>query len=109
MIAKVEITDWSETSPQRREHLLQRPVFGDAELSTSVNGIIRQVRSGGDTALVELTRTLDRVEPTALAMGLEELKAAARSVDPALLEAIRWTRAGISASSSSFRSSPFHT
>jgi histidinol dehydrogenase len=89
VIAPIKITVWPKTSPQKRESLLQRPVFGDAELSTSVTGIIRQVRSGGDAALVDLTRALDRIEPTALEIGPEEMEAEARNVDPALLEAIR--------------------
>jgi histidinol dehydrogenase len=89
VIASLEITDWSETSSQERERLLQRPVYGNPELSVSVKGIIRQVRSDGDAALEELTRAHDCVESIALVLGPDEMEAATRRADPALLDAIR--------------------
>ena len=86
---KLKMVHWSSLTPQHRQDLLQRPVSRQPDLGESVAAIIRQVRSGGDRALQELTRQLDRVEPPRLELGPTEMQTALESMDPKLDQAIR--------------------
>ncbi|HSW36511.1 MAG TPA: histidinol dehydrogenase [Candidatus Limnocylindrales bacterium] len=54
-----------------------------------VEKIIAAVRQNGDTALKEYTRQFDLVKLDSLRVAEEELAAAVKSIEPALLEAIR--------------------
>jgi len=85
---KLKMIHWSSLTPADRQNLLQRPVSRQPGLGESVAAIIRQVRSGGDGALQELTRQLDRVEPPQLELDLTEMKTALESIDPKLNQAI---------------------
>jgi len=85
---KLKMIHWSSLTPAERQNLLQRPVSRQPGLGESVAAIIRQVRSGGDGALQELTRQLDRVEPPQLELDLTEMKTALESIDPKLNQAI---------------------
>ncbi len=86
---KLKMVHWSSLTPQHRRDLLQRPVSRQPDLGESVAAIIRQVRSGGDRALQELTRHLDRVEPPRLELGPTEMQTALESMDPKLDQAVR--------------------
>lgn len=55
----------------------------------AVSGILSAVRKNGDAALREFTRRFDRVEIGALAVGADEIAAAARRADPDLVAAMR--------------------
>jgi len=55
----------------------------------AVSGIIAEVRKNGDAALREYTRRFDRVEIGTLAVGADEIAAAARRADPGLVAAMR--------------------
>ena len=85
---KLEMIRWSSLTSRDRQDLLQRPVSNQPDLSGSVAAIIRQVRSGGDRALQELTRQLDRVEPPQLELDPAEMQTALESIDPELRQAI---------------------
>jgi histidinol dehydrogenase len=85
---KLKMIHWSNLAPAERQDLLQRPVSRQPGLGESVAAIIRQVRSGGDGALQELTRQLDRVEPPQLELDLTEMKTALESIDLKLNRAI---------------------
>lgn len=60
------------------------------DVRDAVASIIRQVRAGGDAALVELTARFDRfeVEAGGLRIGSEELDAALAGIEPAEREAL---------------------
>jgi histidinol dehydrogenase len=85
----LKVIRWSSLTRRKRQELLQRPVSSQADLGESVASIIRQVRSGGDGALQELTRQLDRVEPAQLELGPDEMQRALESIDPKLDQAIQ--------------------
>jgi histidinol dehydrogenase len=79
---------WSDLGSDSRQKLLQRPVFSNEGLGESVAEILNRVQSGGDSALAELTREIDKLEPRSFRLSEEELNAAVESADPRLLEAI---------------------
>ena len=66
-------------------------VFGDRPEARAVAQIVADVRSGGDTALVELTERFDKVTLTvdALRVPVDQIEAARRDTEPELMEAIR--------------------
>ena len=84
----MKVTRWSDLDSGEQRKLLQRPVFSNKGLGDSVAEILARVRSGGDNALAELTREIDKLEPRSFRLSEEELDAAADSADPRLLKAI---------------------
>lgn len=59
----MRIADWQRMDGDARADLLARPLLeSSAELARQVGEIIRKVREGGDGALRELTRRLDRLD-----------------------------------------------
>ncbi len=86
---KLKMIRWSSLTPQDRQDLLQRPVSRQGDIGESVAAIIRQVRNGGDRALQELTRKLDRAEPLQLELGPTEMQKARESIDPKVDQAIQ--------------------
>lgn len=84
----MKVTRWSDLDSDEQRKLLQRPVCSYKGLGDSVAEILARVRSGGDSALAELTREIDKLEPRSFRLSEEELDAAADSADPRLLEAI---------------------
>lgn len=85
---ELHVIEWKAMSAAERRRLLQRPVTRSAGLGDSVAAIIGRVRSGGDTALAELTLELDGVAPEALEVGPDQLQAAADGLDARLRQAI---------------------
>jgi histidinol dehydrogenase len=94
---KLKIIHWSSLALEQQQDLLQRPVSRQGDLGESVAAIIDQVRSGGDHALQELTRQLDRVKPSQLELGPTEMQAALESIDPKLEQAFQDARSRIGA------------
>ena len=86
---KLKMIRWSSLTPQDRQDLLQRPVSRQGDIGESVAAIIRQVRHGGDRALRELTRKLDRAEPPQVELGPTEMQAALESIDPKVDQAMQ--------------------
>ena len=68
-----------------------------ADVDLVVAAIIDDVRANGDTALIEHTKRLDRLELTAATLRVTdaEIEAAAKSCAPAALEALHFAKARI--------------
>ncbi len=60
-----------------------------------VRAIIREVQINGDQALLDYTKKFDRAVLENLVVGREEIELALKSIEPALLEAIRGAMANI--------------
>src|ERR1700759_5072257 len=67
---------------------LPRPQVDGEEPVTVVRELIGAVRSGGDAALLELTRRFDGVALESLVVGADELSAARARVAPELRAAL---------------------
>ncbi|HEX6459290.1 MAG TPA: histidinol dehydrogenase [Thermoleophilaceae bacterium] len=67
------------------------------DVEVDVRAIIDAVRERGDAAVRELGARFDGVEPQELRVPLEELDAAARQLDPAVLEALGIAVANVTA------------
>lgn len=89
MTIDLQVVDWRGLPAAERQRLLRRPAARDSGLSASVAAILRRVREEGDTAVAELTLRFDGTAPAALALGPDELRAAAARVDDSLRQAIR--------------------
>jgi histidinol dehydrogenase len=81
-----------------------RALLDEARETTSrvdqaVAAIIAEVRAKGDAALCAYTETFDRLRltPSALAIPAEEIEAAAATISPALMEALRTAASRIEA------------
>jgi len=81
--------EWSQLSADKQRRLLRRPVFDQTGLVDSVADIVRQVRNGGDAALLELTSRFDRVALASLEVPRSAWQAATKCVEAKLLDAIR--------------------
>ncbi|MCP9496197.1 MAG: histidinol dehydrogenase [Pyrinomonadaceae bacterium MAG19_C2-C3] len=85
----------ARTDYQRRREILTRTrarsVALDADLMRFVTGIIEDVRTRGDRALIELTRRFDNVELEASQLRVNEqtLRESAARVAPDVIEALR--------------------
>ncbi|ANC38910.1 histidinol dehydrogenase [Hafnia alvei] len=72
------ITFWNECDAQQQQALLQRPAVAASDsISASVAKILRQVKSGGDAALRELSAKFDKVDITTLRVSVREIDQAA--------------------------------
>jgi len=87
--SNLEAVNWSGLDAGQRRALLRRPAARQENLQQSVAGIIKRVREGEDSALRELTLQLDGVIPQRFELGPEEIEAASKRVDPALMEALK--------------------
>ena len=67
---------------QRLDELLNRAVLADSGIEDSVRNIVERVRCEGDSALLDLTRTLDQVDITCAA----ELEIPAGRLESALAD-----------------------
>ncbi|HJU55936.1 MAG TPA: histidinol dehydrogenase [Pyrinomonadaceae bacterium] len=83
--------DERERRARKLAQLRSRSVALDAELMSTVSEIIADVRRHGDAALVDYTARFDgvRLERSGLRVPEETLLRAARSADPAVVEALR--------------------
>jgi histidinol dehydrogenase len=97
MNAETELIDWSSLDESQKSRALQRPGAVDPGLPQAVRVIIEQVRRGGDHALDQLTRELDRTKARRFAMGRDEMSAAAGRIHDRLTEAINDASARIRA------------
>ncbi len=80
---------WSELDSNARQALLERPAVADDEsMRAATAAIVAEVREGGDTALRELTERFDGVRLEALAVGDDEIAAAAEQLDESDIRAI---------------------
>lgn len=85
--------DWNTLSGQGRAEALVRPAQSvSGETRVAVAQTIAAVRKGGDAALIELTRRLDRCELESLRVSENEFAAAERSLSTELKDAIAEAR-----------------
>lgn len=80
--------DWNQLSAAGQAAALRRPALAQSGREAQVAEIIARVRDGGDAALLDLTRTLDRAERDCLELTDAEIAAAAERVSPELKAAI---------------------
>jgi histidinol dehydrogenase len=80
--------DWNQLSAAEQAAALRRPALAQSGREAQVAEIIARVRDGGDAALLDLTRTLDRAERDCLELTDAEIAAAAERVSPELKAAI---------------------
>jgi histidinol dehydrogenase len=84
-------TNDKERRRQKLEKLLARGVSFDPELIKQVSGILSDIRTRGDDALIDYTARFDGVQlqPQELQVSEESLERAAAGVDAKVLEAMR--------------------
>ncbi len=81
--------NWSQLDETGKASLLTRPaVAADDDIRARVAAIIDDVRQRGDTAVLELTRELDRAALARIRVDEAEFEAAEASLEPAALDAI---------------------
>jgi histidinol dehydrogenase len=84
----MNILDWNQLNTTEQTEALRRPAQTRGGREAQVADIISKVREGGDTALIELTRTLDRAERSTLQLSAQEIDTAASRVSDELKAAI---------------------
>ena len=85
----MNVLTWTELSADERADALRRATAAaGAEVTSGVAAILEQVRTGGDTALRELTARLDGADLGALEVTVEERDRAVAGLDPRLRAAI---------------------
>lgn len=88
--------DWNALSVSERREALARPALsGSAETHAAVARTLASVRSGGDAALIELTRRFDRCELQSLSVSEAEFISAEQSLSEELKRAIAEARGRI--------------
>jgi len=93
---RIEI--WQDLTAEGRRDVLARPALANDEtLAERVAAIIERVRNEGDSALLELTAKLDRVELASLEVGQAEITAAGDQLSEVQRAAIRAAAANIEA------------
>lgn len=85
------------TYPDKSEwaELLKRPTLNTENLFDTVRGIIDQVRTGGDRAVLELEEKFDKVKLSALMVSDVEMQEAEALIPEALKAAIRLAKQNI--------------
>ncbi|MGO4998957.1 histidinol dehydrogenase [Oceanisphaera sp. W20_SRM_FM3] len=84
----MKILDWNALSTAEQAQALRRPALAQGGREAQVAEIIDKVRQGGDAALIELTRTLDKAERETLQLTQAEIDAASTRVSDELKAAI---------------------
>ena len=77
--------------------IVRRPVMDTEHLTEAVRDILRQVREGGDRAVMDCEARFDKVSLSSLAVTEDEMQEAERCVDEELKAAIRLARQNIEA------------
>ncbi|MCX7987367.1 MAG: histidinol dehydrogenase [Bacteroidales bacterium] len=80
---------------QEWAQLLKRPELDYAGIEKTVESIFEQVQQSGDSALVNLTRSIDGVELNSLKVSLEEFEEARQNIDNQLKKAITQAKSNI--------------
>jgi histidinol dehydrogenase len=75
--------------------LLMRPAIEQVELSAKVHEIMEAVRSQGDEALIKYTQQFDQVNLRSLQVSIDQIKAAAELLTPALKTAMQIAKTNI--------------
>jgi len=83
--------------PPKKEwnRLLERPAMDSSSLEATVSNILKEVKAGGDDALIRFSLIFDKTILENLRVSTEELQEAAQSVEPSLKEAIQTAKSNI--------------
>ncbi|RBW66647.1 histidinol dehydrogenase [Vibrionales bacterium C3R12] len=80
---------WQSLSESQQDAILERPAITEgANITSAVADVIRQVRSGGDKALIELTEKFDRVVPESIRVSNQEIEEASARLSDSMKEAL---------------------
>ncbi|WED25577.1 histidinol dehydrogenase [Vibrio sp. DW001] len=80
---------WQSLSESQQDSVLERPAIAEgANITATVQGVIKKVRSEGDKALVELTQKFDGVTPASIRVSSEEIEAASERLSEKMKEAL---------------------
>ena len=86
---QTSLYNWQSLDHETRNDLLARPAVRDDErIRDGARHIVSRVREGGDSAVAELTRELDRAELSTFRVSDAEFDAAEAELDSAALDAI---------------------
>ena len=81
---------WQSLSENQQESLLERPAITEgANITAIVEGVIADVRTRGDQALLELTEKFDGVKPDSIKVGEEEVSAASERLSDEMKQALQ--------------------
>ncbi|NOH83215.1 histidinol dehydrogenase [Vibrio sp. 03-59-1] len=80
---------WQSLSESQQDAILERPAITEgANITSAVADVIRQVRAGGDKALIELTEKFDRVVPESIRVSNQEIEDASARLSDSMKEAL---------------------
>lgn len=80
---------WQSLSESQQDAILERPAITEgANITSAVADVIRQVRAGGDKALIELTEKFDRVVPESIRVSNQEIEEASARLSDSMKEAL---------------------
>src|SRR3989344_3350409 len=87
----IKIYQWSKTTARDKERIMSRSQADMESIKPYVSGIIKDVRSRGDQAIVKYTRKFDNPRFTAgmIRVGAADIKKAYRMTDPKVLRTMR--------------------
>lgn len=74
---------------QKWTDILQRPALDHSQLEETVAGVLQDIKSKGDTAVLDYTQKFDRVRPEQILVSEAEIDEAKKSLDPELKAAIQ--------------------
>ncbi len=77
------------------EAILKRPLFDTTKLHETVSAVLNQIRTQGDSALLELEKKFDKVELDSLQVSSAEIEEASNLVSEDLKQAIREAKKNI--------------
>ncbi len=85
----MQLLDWQSLDASARRAALTRPTVGlSAEIKLQASAIVERVRTGGDSAVREVTREIDRVDIDELRVSAAEFQAARTTLTAPQLAAI---------------------
>jgi histidinol dehydrogenase len=85
---KIGFYDWSKTDAATKARVLHRSASEMADVSEQVKPILADVKTRGDEALRHYAQKFDGATLSDLKVSAEEFEEAARTIDPALKQAI---------------------
>ncbi|ANO53138.1 histidinol dehydrogenase [Woeseia oceani] len=93
----MQVLVWRELDDEQRHNVLQRPALSiGPDIAEAAAAIIRQVRTNGDAALLELTARFDSAELTSLRVSADDFAAAEQALSAESINAIDVAIANVS-------------
>ncbi|WP_070963041.1 histidinol dehydrogenase [Vibrio sonorensis] len=88
---------WQSLSESQQDSILTRPAITEgANITSAVEEVIKQVRTDGDKALLNLTEKFDRVRPESIRVSEAEIDAACDRLTDKMKQALEQAYANIS-------------